>query len=244
MKAICHIHTKYSFDGVLSPSKVVDYAKSERIDILLICDHDSFEGAKQARDYVSNKGIEIYIPFAAEIKTEYGDIIIVLNDFDEQLDVLELKEFHNLIRVIKNKGGTLILPHPYYQHEDVERIAMEVDCIEVFNSRCTDEQNQKALNLCMQLDKVPAYGADAHLYSELSNAIVSYVNFDRDYPFLSRPKLLSGKRTQNYKIRLSSLLKAIRNLNLYEMTISTLSVIKWLLIEKVFSHRRKDMAER
>ncbi|MBE3128284.1 MAG: PHP domain-containing protein [Actinobacteria bacterium] len=243
MKAICHIHTRYSSDSIISPLKLVNYAKNRGIDILLICDHDSFKGVKQARDYASNKGIEIYIPFAAEIKTEYGDIIVVLNDFNEKLDISELKEFDNLIHVIKNKSGIIILPHPYSQHKEVERIAMKVDCIEVFNSRCTVEQNQNALNLCIRFNKIPIYGADAHLYSELNNTIVSYSNFGKNKLFLSSPILLTRKQTQNYKIRLSSLLKAIRNLNFYEMIILTLSVIKWLLIEKVFSNRGKNMGK-
>lgn len=244
MKAICHIHTKYSFDGMMSPSKIVEYAKRRGINILLICDHDSFEGARQALDYAYSKGIDIYIPFSAEIKTEYGDIIVVLNDFDENLNISELKKFETLIHVVKNKGGVIILPHPYCQHRDIERIAMKVDCIEVFNSRCSEQQNQKALNLCMQLNKVPIYGADAHLFSELDNVIVSYSNFDRNFPFLSSSVLLAGRQTQNYKIRISSLIKAVRKRNFYEIVNLTLSMIKWLLIEEIFANRRKNIGRK
>jgi len=230
MKAICHIHTKYSFDGMMSPSKIVEYAKRRVINILLICDHDSFEGARQALDYAYSKKIDIYIPFSAEIKTEYGDIIVVLNDFDENLNISELKKFETLIHVVKNR--------------DIERIAMKVDCIEVFNSRCSEQQNQKALNLCMQLNKVPIYGADAHLFSELDNVIVSYSNFDRNFPFLSSSVLLAGRQTQNYKIRISSLIKAVRKRNFYEIVNLTLSMIKWLLIEEIFANRRKNIGRK
>jgi len=140
---------------------------------------------------------------------------------------------------VRKKKGIIILPHPYHHHQELEYIAKEVYCIEVFNARCSDEQNQRALELCINLGKIPFYGSDSHLYSEIDNVILGYPDSCKDYPFLHAPEVLVKKRTYNYKIRISSFIKAIKTLDFYPGIILIFSIIKWILIEKLLMKYHK-----
>ena len=58
LRADLHMHSVYS-DGTLTIKKLLDYAKSKRLDIIAITDHDSTEGVSEAIEY----GKEINIIF-------------------------------------------------------------------------------------------------------------------------------------------------------------------------------------
>lgn len=233
MKTICHVHTTFSFDSMIHPAKLITYAEKLNIGILLICDHDNFEGARQARKYTIENGIKnIFIPIAAEVKTEYGDVIVVFND-DEKLNISELKTFNSLVSRTRSEGGIIILPHPFVNHKEVGNIAKEVDCIEVFNSRCSTKENQDALDMCLKLNKFPFYGSDAHLYSELNNVVVSYRAVNDKYPFLSHPIVMVQRRTPIYKIRVSVFIKAFKKRNYLKMIVLLLAATKWVIIERI-----------
>ena len=69
LRADLHMHSVYS-DGTLSVKKLLDYAKSKRLDIIALTDHDSTEGVAEAISY----GKEI------NIKTE-NNIAVINNKF-------------------------------------------------------------------------------------------------------------------------------------------------------------------
>ena len=55
MKAIFHLHSKYSFDCLTAPQKLVDLAIKNGIDILCITDHDTLKGAQEAHSYAQKQ---------------------------------------------------------------------------------------------------------------------------------------------------------------------------------------------
>ena len=162
MKAIIHVHTSHSFDSFVSVQKLVDKAIENEIDLLCITDHDTIAGAKEAQNYaqIHHKG-KIQIIIGAEFSTEWGDII-GLNIKEN----IASKNADEVIENIKKQGGLVLLPHPFDSHKNVDYLAEKADAIEVFNSRSTPFNNQKALDLAVRLNKPQYVASDAHFLSD------------------------------------------------------------------------------
>ena len=75
MKGIFHIHTKYSYDSLNNPRKIVDYAVKHKINLLLITDHDTIKGSLEAKKYATTKKLPVKIIIGAEYLTDIGDVI-------------------------------------------------------------------------------------------------------------------------------------------------------------------------
>lgn len=175
IKAITHIHTRASWDGIIRPDKLADRLHAEGIDLALVTDHDSFDGARAVAAIVADKGYDTRIPVAAEIRTDLGDVVVVLDGVDPP-PIDKIKMWRNLVAATRELGGIIWLPHPFRSHPEPRVLAEHCDVIEVFNSRCSDEENQMALRLCEEMGAVPAFGSDAHLLREISNVVVEYVD--------------------------------------------------------------------
>ena len=176
LRAITHIHTNHSWDGSVPPAVLTEALLEANIDLALISDHDSFAGARQCRHLVAERGSSMRIPLAAEIRTERGDVIIVLDELAETHEppMSELKQWDKLVPLARDLGALVWLPHPYQSHEFTEELAAEADVIEVFNARCSDEQNRNGALLCERHGAVPAYGADVHRLPDLGRCVVEY----------------------------------------------------------------------
>lgn len=90
LRADLHMHSAYS-DGTLPIKKLMDYAKSKRLDIIAITDHDSTEGVEEAVAY--GKEINIRVIPALELSTEFeGESVHVLGYFRGEIPE-EIKQF-------------------------------------------------------------------------------------------------------------------------------------------------------
>ena len=90
LRADLHMHSAYS-DGTLPIKKLMDYAKSKRLDIIAITDHDSTEGVEEAIAY--GKEINIRVIPALELSTEFeGESVHVLGYFRGEIPE-EIKQF-------------------------------------------------------------------------------------------------------------------------------------------------------
>jgi hypothetical protein len=165
MKAVFHIHTKYSFDTCLKPEEIVKKLEELRIDLAFITDHNTIRGAKEVKKIAEKRGVKIII--GAEYFTSIGDIIGI---FLTQ----EIKEKHPLkvIEKIKSQGGLSILPHPYKSHTLFPTLISKIDLIEVFNSRTPSYLNALALRLAEKYNKPKIIGSDAHFLSEIDLTIM------------------------------------------------------------------------
>lgn len=174
MRAITHIHTRHSSDGTLSPTRLVESLSSAGVELAVVSDHDSYAGAIECRRIVAARNLPLHIPVAAEIRTERGDVIVVFED-DENLPAAgELKQWERLVTMTRDHGGLIWLAHPYRGHDYVEHSAAQADVIEVFNARCSAEENRNAALLCERHGAVPGYGADVHRASEIAQCVVDY----------------------------------------------------------------------
>lgn len=167
MKAIIHLHSKYSFDCLTSPRKLVDLAIKKGITVLCITDHDTMQGSIQAQKYAQKRyGNALKVIIGAEYKTDCGDII-GLNLTEE----IRLTKAEDVIEAIKQQNGLVLLPHPFVSHTHIHFLAQQADAIEVFNARTTSMDNQKAIELAQKLGKPEYVASDAHFLSDASLCI-------------------------------------------------------------------------
>jgi predicted metal-dependent phosphoesterase TrpH len=174
MRAITHIHTRHSWDSRLAPSRLVDALVDADIGLAVVSDHDSFEGALECRQLIGERALELRVPVAAEIRTDRGDVIVIFETAAELPPIGDLKQWGRLVPAVKEHNGLIWLAHPYRGHEFVEELAAASDIVEVFNARCSPEENRNAGLLCDRHGCVPGYGADLHRAPEFGGCVVEY----------------------------------------------------------------------
>ena len=174
-KTVFHIHTRYSNDSFLKPSKIIDIMVNANIDNVVITDHNSIRGAEEAKNYAIMKyNNKINVIIGEEVKTNIGDII----GFPLHTEIQDVDHF-KVVNEIKKQGGFVCLPHPYKYHNLYKihdtNFLKTVDFIEIFNSRLNTKLNNFAEELADSLtDKKKIVGSDAHLKRELLNVFFMY----------------------------------------------------------------------
>jgi predicted metal-dependent phosphoesterase TrpH len=189
-----HIHSKYSFDSTMDPSKILKKCKKLGFDVVSITDHDSLKGSMEAKKY--EKDINIKVIVGEEIKTDLGDII-GLNLNDE----IKTRQFIEVIEEIKEQGGISVFPHPFRGHKNNEYIASKIDIIEVFNARSSFEENRKSFELVCELKKPYLAGSDAHLYTEIGNSIMYFDDLCGCNKIYSTSESKKSQKIQSHVIR-------------------------------------------
>lgn len=185
MKFDLHIHSKYSYDSILDPERIIKIAKKKGLNGVAITDHNTIKGGVKASKINKNPDFQVIV--GAEIKTNIGDIIgLWLNE------EIRKREWEEVVDEIHAQGGVVILPHPYRGHKIVEEVAKRVDVIEVFNARSPKEVNKKAYELAMKLQKGISAGSDAHLSFEIGRGTV-IVNSDLKKELLYSNVKITGK---------------------------------------------------
>jgi predicted metal-dependent phosphoesterase TrpH len=100
------------------------------------------------------------------------------------------------VDAVKEQGGLVYLEHPYdtgrrnLREEAIERIAGQIDIVEVFNGRSLPEVNRRAEELRSTLGVAAGAGSDAHTLREIGSVYVEMEAFDDAHDFLT--KLRSG----------------------------------------------------
>jgi predicted metal-dependent phosphoesterase TrpH len=212
MKGIIHFHSDFSYDCLMSVDQIIDFAISNGLDFVILSDHDTFEGAKALRERVAERGVELLVPLAAEYHTEYGDIIAAFIQNE-----IKARRFDDFVEQVKQQDGVLLFPHPFQEHpkDRIETIAAQMDLIEVYNQRCTYEDDKRAKDLAVKFQKNTYPGSDAHLSSELRNVIVEVdcapqlESLKSVLVGVGATELLSTK-TKRRKVAASQIIKAIK----------------------------------
>ena len=103
----------------------------------------------------------------------------------------------NTVGTIKEQGGLVYLEHPYdptrrnLREEAIERIAGQIDVVEVVNGRSGPAANRRAEELRSTLGVPGGAGSDAHTLREIGSVYVEMEAFDGAQDFLA--KLRNGK---------------------------------------------------
>lgn len=227
-----HIHTKASFDGILSIKYIINYCVNHDINILVICDHDNMSLVEKA--LLLGCQFNILVIPAIEYSTDIGDIIGLFIKYP-----CTSRNFMDILRDIKDQGGLSVLPHPSKSHR-LDKIPFEmIDLIETFNSRCNVTQNTIANNICKLYKKPQIVGSDAHFPWELGLAINYFIlppQLDKSIVNYNNLKeiLLENKRwfkcdySNLISIELSQFIKGIKKFNVKLIIISLITIISEL----------------
>lgn len=166
IKADLHIHSNQS-DGKASPLEIIHIAQDRGLGAISITDHDTFSGSTLALKFSKNYGILLLI--GAEVRTDYGDILLYCEkevNYYRKLDLLVEKA---------HEENCLIVPaHPF----DLMKLGIgeliyeyrDWDAIEVWNASSTKGANYKAIEAAKILNKPGIANSDAHVPEEVGSA--------------------------------------------------------------------------
>src|SRR5215472_8240828 len=163
-RCLFHVHTRYSMDSILQPSKIVHEARRLSAEVVIITDHNTIRGSREVQRLAT--GGSLLVPTAAEYQTEKGDVIGVFMQ-----EEIHLGSAEDTIRQIRAQGGLVVLPHPFKAHRLDDGFLAEMDLIEACNSRCSLMENASAKDLAERLGRPVIGGADAHCANELGTVM-------------------------------------------------------------------------
>ena len=182
-----HLHSSASFDCRVPPLEVARRCSQLGLSPIFLTDHEGIGGAQS----LPEAGQAVVI--GEEILTTEGELIglFLKNAVPSRLSPEET------VAAIKGQGGLVYLEHPYdtgrrnLQEEAIERIAPQIDIVEVFNGRSRPEANRRAEELRSTLGVPAGAGSDAHTLKEIGSVYVEMEAFEGAVDFLA--KLGAGK---------------------------------------------------
>ncbi|WP_406661222.1 PHP domain-containing protein [Methanolobus sp. ZRKC3] len=172
-----HTHSKYSFDSLQKPEKMLKVAYKKGLDGIAITDHGTIRGGLEALK-CKNPGVKIIV--GSEISTEVGHILcLFLNEEIKSKSAIEV------IEEVKEQDGMTVLAHPFQKKKHIpEMILKKIDAIEGYNGRTSQEANIKAMELAKKYRLPITAGSDAHFSFEIGNTKMilesgNYVNMKK-----------------------------------------------------------------
>lgn len=184
MRLDLHVHTNSSPDSRMTPADIIRAVQQRGLDGVAVTDHNAMEGAL---------ALQAEAPFTVivgeEIKTTEGEIIglFLRSPVPKGLSPEET------IAAIREQDGIVYVPHPLDRvrrsaigRRVLERIAGQVDALEVINSRVLfPHENAAARQLAQQYGLAMGAGSDAHTSIEIGRAYVEVEPFDGAASFLA-----------------------------------------------------------
>lgn len=100
MKADLHVHSSYS-DGNMSVIEIAEYAKSKKIDVVAITDHDNLKSSED----ISRLNSEVLLLVGVELSTYYNNenIHILGYFYNNKITTKEIQEYLNKLRINRDK---------------------------------------------------------------------------------------------------------------------------------------------
>lgn len=179
MKFDLHIHSMYSHDSDAKPVSILKKAKKNSLDGIVITEHNSYE--------VSAPWDDIFDPFliilrGVEYKTREGHLLIYGIKSDRYIEE-KGKPLKEIAEIAAGEGWALVAAHPFKEEDEQEaedamgqnvfKYADLLDALEV-NSRCSQQQNEKAIQAAGELGKNVAGGSDAHFASRVGRVYTEF----------------------------------------------------------------------
>ena len=172
-----HSHTHASPDSLTLPHDLVAAARRKGIDRLIITDHNTIAGAREAQALDP----ELVI-VGEEIMTTRGEILAAF--VNEEIPAALTPE--ETIRRLKGQGAFISVSHPFdvlreghWKKEDLLEILPFVDAIEVYNSRCLFPQyNHRARQFAEKHSIAGTVGSDAHTLFEVGRSVLLLEPFE------------------------------------------------------------------
>jgi predicted metal-dependent phosphoesterase TrpH len=189
MKIDMHVHTVYSGDSCNSVKDILCACRTRGLDGVVVLDHNSLRGAREALSMESNV---LVIP-GIEVSSAAGHILA----FNVLQEIPRDKTVEETIDLIHAQGGVAVAAHPYRVWSGLGEsnvIGRPFDGIESQNGRSTKHGNQKAAVLADFMKLPITGGSDSHEPDTIGNA---YTIFPDDCTDADRTMkaLLAGKTT-------------------------------------------------
>jgi predicted metal-dependent phosphoesterase TrpH len=165
-----HCHTVFSHDGVIQFGGMVRAAAKGTLDVICITDHDTIEGARdfQKRSKARNTDFQIVIGEERTLADHSHIIGLFLKE------AIASDTFDDAVREIREQGGLSTIPHPFRRRDgalrEVARNLESVSGFEIFNPKCSLEENQKARTLC-GTGPAAIGGSDAHYECDIGECV-------------------------------------------------------------------------
>ena len=171
-----HCHTYASKDSLTHPADLVAMARRKGIDRVIITDHNSIVGAREAQAIDPE-----LIIVGEEIMTTKGEILAAFVKEEIPPDLTPLET----IRILKEQGAFISVSHPFdelrkggWLENDLLEILPHVDAIEVYNSRCMLPRfNHRAGLFAQKYNIAGTVGSDAHAAFEVGRSLLSLDQF-------------------------------------------------------------------
>ena len=173
-----HCHTHASKDSLTRPVDLVSAARRKGIGRVIVTDHNSIIGAREARAIDPE-----LIIIGEEIMTTKGEILAA---YVQELIPANLSP-KETIDILKEQGAFISVSHPFdemrkggWQENDLLEILPFVDAIEVYNSRCMFPRFNRRAGLFAQKHNIAGtVGSDAHAAFELGRSVLLLDQFTR-----------------------------------------------------------------
>lgn len=184
-----HMHSRYSFDGIMSPRHMVELARRKGLAGISVSDHNTISGGVEAR--AANHDPDFLVIVGAEIQTEIGDILglFLSQEIKSRISTEVIEEIHH-------QGGIAILPHPYAYHQNLSGDVLRLfDGVEIYNGRDKRDYASRAYaEFVKPFGLAPVANSDAHLYWEIGRACTS-LDIEQVNNDSVRKAILNGKTT-------------------------------------------------
>ncbi|MEL7591102.1 MAG: PHP domain-containing protein [Anaerolineaceae bacterium] len=168
LKVDFHTHTYRSKDSVTTIDELISAARSRGIDRLVVTDHNTLIGAREAFAAAP----DLVIP-GEEVQTTEGELLAAYVTVEIPRGLEPLKALKRL----RDQGAFVSISHPFDPHRSgwklntLERLAPLVDAIEVFNSRVIrGSHNRLAQEFTVRHNLAGTAGSDGHHPSEIGRA--------------------------------------------------------------------------
>ncbi len=177
-------------DCDLSLDKIISRCLELGINCIAIADHGTVEGALKMQSLAP-----FPVVVAEEVLTPEGEIMgMFLKE-----TIPSNQPLHDVIASIKAQGGLVCAQHPFdtiirpgLGGKVLQRIARDIDVVEVLNARSTlPQSSKKALGFARKHALPGSAGSDAHTLHEIGNAYMEMPEFTDKESFLEA--LLKGK---------------------------------------------------
>ena len=166
-----HCHTYASKDSLTRPADLIAMARHKGIDRVIVTDHNSISGAREAY------GIDPELVIVGEeIMTTKGEILAAFVKEEVPPDLTPLET----INILKEQGAFISVSHPFdelrkggWMENDLLEILPLVDAIEVYNSRCMLPRfNRRAELFAQKYNIAGTVGSDAHAAFEVGRSLL------------------------------------------------------------------------
>ncbi|MEM4633931.1 MAG: PHP domain-containing protein [Candidatus Anstonellaceae archaeon] len=188
-----HIHSHYSFDSLSKVEDILHASQKANLDAIAITDHNSIEGALEARDFAKESGLRLQVIVGEEVSTDKGDLLVYF--LKKKIEPGSLQE---VLQEVKAQRAVCCAAHPYDRYREgiplpslLPKTLSQIDAIEVFNARASlPSFNDQALKFASMNSKPFLAGSDAHGISEIGAAKVVFEGISK----LDAKSILAAKR--------------------------------------------------